>query len=608
MESRILREAMLAYQAVYDEELREELEEKRLVNELVPEIFETIAYALISQGHSAIDVLEYFSYVDENVIIEDVIALSEGNLIVESVVSEEYIEEQFRQLDEVLGPLAAAAGAGLRALARPALSFAAKQAPKVASAATKLGQRAANAVWKSGSKATPMGRFPAGTSTAPGTKLLGQKNILQKAGGAVSSAVGKVKDVARGALNKLPGGSKGKFAGALKTAANFAVPGLAFELGKASGGGGKGPATAKPKPGADKSKYNASAALGGKTAFQAGGGAAAMKKNPNLTAADIQKKGTAALRSSAGGDLAKGAQLFKSKQEIMSGKPSTPAKSPTTQPSSSKPSGSGGRPPSSAPSVKPPAAKPSATKPPAGTPPVAKPTKIQQDVEDLRRMQSSSMMRQQNRNLPSGKIPTGDDLKPSTPSPTTKPTPTATSTPTSKSTPTNRSTGSRKPGSIVSGFDMFDLVKGHLLDEGYADTEEAAIKIMANMSEEWRESILDEALTGERYKKVMKKPGGTSYSRKVSADPAKRATRGGKGGESDFGAGDRGSGNKAARRAGTYQEEYVDEAQHARENPEKYEREQAKKSAPVRGERTPMPPRGDKRREDFEKWYAKNVR
>ena len=28
----------------------------------------------------------------------------------------------------------------------------------------------------------------------------------------------------------------------------------------------------------------------------------------------------------------------------------------------------------------------------------------------------------------------------------------------------------------------------------------------------------------------------------------------------------------------------------------------------VRGERTPMPPRGDKRREDFEKWYAANVR
>ena len=66
---------------------------------------------------------------------------------------------------------------------------------------------------------------------------------------------------------------------------------------------------------------------------------------------------------------------------------------------------------------------------------------------------------------------------------------------------------------------------------------------------------------------------------------------------------------KAERKAAEEQnEEYVDEAQHARENPEKYEREQAKKSAPVRGEKTPMPPRGDKRREDFEKWYAANVR
>ena len=42
-------------------------------------------------------------------------------------------------------------------------------------------------------------------------------------------------------------------------------------------------------------------------------------------------------------------------------------------------------------------------------------------------------------------------------------------------------------------------------------------------------------------------------------------------------------------------------------NPEKGEKED-KKYAPVRGEKTPMPPRGDKRREDFEKWYRQNVR
>ena len=50
------------------------------------------------------------------------------------------------------------------------------------------------------------------------------------------------------------------------------------------------------------------------------------------------------------------------------------------------------------------------------------------------------------------------------------------------------------------------------------------------------------------------------------------------------------------------------EAQEARNNPEKYEAGQKKKYAPVRGEKTPMPPRGDKRREDFEKWYRANVR
>lgn len=38
--------------------------------------------------------------------------------------------------------------------------------------------------------------------------------------------------------------------------------------------------------------------------------------------------------------------------------------------------------------------------------------------------------------------------------------------------------------------DFFDTIKGHLMSEGYADTEEAALVIMANMSEEWRQSII----------------------------------------------------------------------------------------------------------------------
>jgi len=65
-----------------------------------------------------------------------------------------------------------------------------------------------------------------------------------------------------------------------------------------------------------------------------------------------------------------------------------------------------------------------------------------------------------------------------------------------------RNIAAAKP-TIKSSFDPFDVIKGHLLDEGYADTEEAALTIMANMSEEWIESIVEETLCekkGERRK------------------------------------------------------------------------------------------------------------
>ena len=39
--------------------------------------------------------------------------------------------------------------------------------------------------------------------------------------------------------------------------------------------------------------------------------------------------------------------------------------------------------------------------------------------------------------------------------------------------------------------DLYDIILSHLLDEGYADTQEAAEAIMVNMSEEWREDIME---------------------------------------------------------------------------------------------------------------------
>ena len=39
--------------------------------------------------------------------------------------------------------------------------------------------------------------------------------------------------------------------------------------------------------------------------------------------------------------------------------------------------------------------------------------------------------------------------------------------------------------------DVFDAILEHLVAEGYADTNQAALAIMANMSEEWKQSIVE---------------------------------------------------------------------------------------------------------------------
>jgi hypothetical protein len=53
-------------------------------------------------------------------------------------------------------------------------------------------------------------------------------------------------------------------------------------------------------------------------------------------------------------------------------------------------------------------------------------------------------------------------------------------------------------------FDPFDAILEHLVAEGYADTNESALAIMANMSEEWKEEILDEAAADQSDKQIDK--------------------------------------------------------------------------------------------------------
>jgi hypothetical protein len=91
------------------------------------------------------------------------------------------------------------------------------------------------------------------------------------------------------------------------------------------------------------------------------------------------------------------------------------------------------------------------------------------------------------------KAPPAPQLPKPTPTGTRKPTPTGTRKP-SPTPPRKPIGGPQMPGwkPMKDDVDLFDIIKGHLLDEGYADTNEAALAIMANMSEEWKQSILSE--------------------------------------------------------------------------------------------------------------------
>ena len=66
----------------------------------------------------------------------------------------------------------------------------------------------------------------------------------------------------------------------------------------------------------------------------------------------------------------------------------------------------------------------------------------------------------------------------------------------------------RKSAQANEAVDIYDIILSHLLDEGYADTEQAAEAIMVNMSEDWRESIV-ESIAGRAANAVGHQRAGT---------------------------------------------------------------------------------------------------
>ena len=525
-----VRNMMGAYNAVYAPQ-----QEEQEVQELTLEIIENAAYVLFSQGYDVEDVISYFTEATEETIIEDFVNFAEGNLIIESVaVSDEYIEEQFAILNEGLldtgarfgaralgalrggvgrvlnagakqiqngGGLRSAAGAMSRATTRAATQQGSSLLSKGVTAAKSLMSKAGGTLGKVGGVLSKvpggklLGRIAPGAGVALGAMDAANRAKRGDWGGAALSGLG-------GALSAVPGGG---------TLAGLGVAGIqaATDAAGLTGDKSKKAPSAKTAPSADKAKFNASAALGGKTAFAAGGGAAAMKKDPKLTAADIQKRGTEALFKAGGGksaEVQKGqtrAQVIAQGSKNVAPKPTVPAK-PT--------------PAAAAPEVK--ATNTIAAKPtqPAVAPakpktePAAKPagqSTMSQQAAELRDMQRASQLRQQGQDVTGANITSvrKDVEKFNKPEELNKPAPAGTALAAEQERRRKAQAQAEAQKQTVSAsyeYDAYDLVLEYLFDTEQAETVKEAHYLMTEMNSEMIQSIVEAKRKSYSAKKARK--------------------------------------------------------------------------------------------------------
>jgi len=369
MDSKILREATLAYQAVYDENLRQELAEEQIWEEV-----ESWVNSLLQEGY---DLSEY--------------------------TWEEMYEAYLNE-----APMTAFQAAGGQA---------------------KLDQ-------------LNRGRSPrAGRATAAQLERQGQENLFRAGGGNAAIAQGPTRNqnVRGGGTVKVP----------TLTRQDIINRGTV--------------AAAKPKFGTTTPKGSSVTSTGvtglsaaDRAAYSAGGGNAAAQKGMGKSTADVIKQGKLNLskmdqgkRAPAGAKPTSGPSsvnpktglsAFPAAKSAVAAKPIAPAAAKPTSTAAAKPTA-----PAAAAAPKP-AATPAATPAPAAAAPK--------------------------------------------PAATPAPKPSALAQRVAGYKAGGPAMGAREKA-LNQSFDLFDVVLGHLLDEGYADTEEAALAIMANMSEQWKQSILE---------------------------------------------------------------------------------------------------------------------
>jgi len=188
--------------------------------ELVEDIISTISLSMVHEGYSANGIISFLANSPNEDIIEKYLNFDE-NVITESTVSEDYIQEQLDQLNEFVGAALRILGAGLKsakyAKGVKGLAPVARLSSSLKGAAT-----AAERVAKQGFK---------------------QSSVIRSG---LSKGVDKVKDIAKGAKTALTGSTAKKVG--LGAAALGAATGVGYLGGKMSGSGGQGTVSSVAKP------------------------------------------------------------------------------------------------------------------------------------------------------------------------------------------------------------------------------------------------------------------------------------------------------------------------------------------------------------------------
>ena len=187
--------------------------------ELVEDVISTISLSMVYEGYSANAIISFLADSPNEDIIEKYLNFDE-NVIVESVVSEDYIVEQLDQLNEFVGAALRILGAGLKA---------AKYAKGVKGIApvTRLAS----------------GLKGAGTAAERVAKQGFKQSSVIRSG--LTKGVEKVKDIAKGAKAAVTSPTAKKVG--LGALALGAATGAGYLGGKMSGSGANQSLSAKPK-------------------------------------------------------------------------------------------------------------------------------------------------------------------------------------------------------------------------------------------------------------------------------------------------------------------------------------------------------------------------